>query len=403
MCRSCDHGGRRCSRANPTRIWRTTVTERLARNRRVHATASGKRRERLAAKIARDEHRLSQIHTAIDIYGEHVTDAIGPNLPSGDIDLPSPGASDNITSVSQPESNREPDGITPITHTAAQNNSSLAPCAYDPLLKVRVDPQAFAEDPTRVLRVMQFSSPAGTPIDPGTSTFCRELCHEAHTIEREQVRREWAKWARQSAAHSQGLRALAETEWDRKIPGLAAANTPTTRGYLDRANNILARETRDRARINPQVVYGAVLAGNMNNEDAHAFIAHTIEGKHLQRRTYALSRATNLPATAAAVRHAALDEHSTLRERLVVAESIHGPAAVAASRAACERAGVLDRPEPDLITGRDVLAVTDRKTGPWIGELLHAARHAQADGQFRTKAASLQWLAARLRPVQLTG
>lgn len=73
MCRSCAEGGRRCSRANPTRVWRTAVTERLARNRRVADQVEGNRQQRLLALVERDEALLGRIHESVARYGECVT------------------------------------------------------------------------------------------------------------------------------------------------------------------------------------------------------------------------------------------------------------------------------------------------------------------------------------------
>lgn len=73
MCRSHSDGGRRCSRNNPTRAWRTQVTQRLARNRRVLRTRTAEQARHLADLVQRDEALLARIHQAVDTYGECVT------------------------------------------------------------------------------------------------------------------------------------------------------------------------------------------------------------------------------------------------------------------------------------------------------------------------------------------
>lgn len=82
MCRSHSDGGRRCSRANDSRLWRTKTTERLARNRRVATNATGQRRDTLDDLIERDRADLDRINAAIERYGECVTPLVIPIPPS---------------------------------------------------------------------------------------------------------------------------------------------------------------------------------------------------------------------------------------------------------------------------------------------------------------------------------
>lgn len=75
MCRTEAEGGRRCARANPSRGYRTSLTERLARNRRLLAQddLSDARRHTLGVLVARDEFALSVLHGLIEEHGEVVT------------------------------------------------------------------------------------------------------------------------------------------------------------------------------------------------------------------------------------------------------------------------------------------------------------------------------------------
>lgn len=75
MCRPEREGGRRCANANASRSYRTSLTERLARNKRVldKSDLDDKRRATLEHLIARDEYMTGVLADLISEYGEVVT------------------------------------------------------------------------------------------------------------------------------------------------------------------------------------------------------------------------------------------------------------------------------------------------------------------------------------------
>ena len=77
---------------------------------------------------------------------------------------------------------------------------------------------AFAEDPLRVLRGMQFAGRFGLRADPDTVRVCREIQNSFGELAGERVREEWLKWAARSTVPSAGLHFLRETEWLRHFP-----------------------------------------------------------------------------------------------------------------------------------------------------------------------------------------
>jgi len=86
---------------------------------------------------------------------------------------------------------------------------------------------AFAEDPLRVLRGMQFAGRFGLTPAPETIPLCRAIKSRFSELALERVREEWFKWAADSTAPSLGLRFLAETEWLDHFPEIKAlAGTP---------------------------------------------------------------------------------------------------------------------------------------------------------------------------------
>ena len=86
---------------------------------------------------------------------------------------------------------------------------------------------AFAEDPLRVLRGMQFAARFGLTAAPETIALCRQIKSGYGELAVERVREEWFKWAAKSAIPSAGLRVLADSEWIEHFPEiLALRGTP---------------------------------------------------------------------------------------------------------------------------------------------------------------------------------
>jgi tRNA nucleotidyltransferase/poly(A) polymerase len=81
---------------------------------------------------------------------------------------------------------------------------------------------AFAEDPLRVLRGMQFAARFDMRLAPETAALGRALLPEAPTLAIERVWGEWWKWASKGLRPSAGLRVLQETGWLDLYPELVA-------------------------------------------------------------------------------------------------------------------------------------------------------------------------------------
>ena len=77
---------------------------------------------------------------------------------------------------------------------------------------------AFAEDPLRVLRGMQFAGRFALTAAPETVEICRAMKSAFPELAVERVREEWFKWAQSSTVPSAGLRFLAATEWVDHFP-----------------------------------------------------------------------------------------------------------------------------------------------------------------------------------------
>lgn len=51
--------------------------------------------------------------------------------------------------------------------------------------------------------------------------------------------------------------------------------------------------------------------------------------------------------------------------------------------------GMGDRPAPDLVVGKDILAMTGRRPGKWFGDLLSQVREAQYKGEVTSRTQAL--------------
>jgi len=81
---------------------------------------------------------------------------------------------------------------------------------------------AFAEDPLRVLRGMQFAGRMGMTVATETARLAYRIRDEYSTLALERVWGEWYKWASKSIVPSQGLAFLYATKWVYLYPELSA-------------------------------------------------------------------------------------------------------------------------------------------------------------------------------------
>lgn len=82
--------------------------------------------------------------------------------------------------------------------------------------------RAFAEDPLRVLRGMQFAARFNLTPAPETVQLCRSIVDSFGELAVERVREEWFKWAAKSQTPSLGLHFLRDTGWIIHFPEIQA-------------------------------------------------------------------------------------------------------------------------------------------------------------------------------------
>ncbi len=172
---------------------------------------------------------------------------------------------------------------------ASRRDFTINAIAYDPVadevldffggaedLKNRVlraTSEAFAEDPLRVLRGMQFACRFDLTLDPGTAAMCRSIVDQYGTIARERVAEEFMKWAVKSVRPGRIAEYLADSGWDVHFPEIARlTGVPQDPGWhpegdvgthtmlvVDAAARISAREKLERRRSSRTNLRGALL------------------------------------------------------------------------------------------------------------------------------------------------
>lgn len=131
-----------------------------------------------------------------------------------------------------------PDPTLSDAEAAARRDFTINAIAYEPLDETFIDPHggradlqarvlrhtsaAFAEDPLRVLRGMQFAARFDLSLAPETATLCRHIVGCFHELPLERIWGEWEKWAVKSSVPSRGVAVLEQTGWIAHFPEIAA-------------------------------------------------------------------------------------------------------------------------------------------------------------------------------------
>ncbi|HOX27131.1 MAG TPA: HD domain-containing protein [Candidatus Krumholzibacteria bacterium] len=338
-----------------------------------------------------------------------------------------------------------------LAAAARRRDFTINAISYDPLAGELADPlggradlaarrlrhcsAAFAEDPLRVLRGMQFTARFDLEPDPATVALCRTI--EPEGLATERVWHEWRKLLVLGRTPSRGLRFLKDTGWLRHFPPLAALDglpqDPVKHPEGDVYTHVglcldvfAAQRTGDEAE---DVVVGlAVLCHDLGKPvvqmvdpdgrirtPGHAerslplvqeFLEQLTGQPALVREVLPLVRDHQRPvqlheqgAGDAAVRRLARDVGRIDRLLRVVsadrggrgsAAEMHPPAVAWLAERAAALAVADARPEP-LVLGRH-LASRGLKPGPAYSRILRACFEAQLDGRFADLTGGLAYL-----------
>ena len=314
---------------------------------------------------------------------------------------------------------------------------------------LRATSEAFAEDPLRVLRGMQFACRFDLKVDPATAAMARAIAGEYATLAKERIAEEFMKWAVKSAHPGRIGEYLTATGWMAHFPEIAdlfgvpqdpdwhpegdvgvhtmhvvneAARIAEREGLADDDRAVLVfaalahdfakpattqlreREGRQRwtswghepaggpmaraflDRIGVKSAIAEQVVPLVENHLAHHSIGRDVTPRAVRRLAMRLA-----PASIAQLVRV-IEADASGRPPLLPGV----PPAAAKILAAAEAEAVESRPQAPLILGRHVLPYFDNRPGVHIGEVTRAAYEAQADGAFSTEAEAAQWLEEKL-------
>lgn len=350
--------------------------------------------------------------------------------------------------------------ITP-REAASRRDFTINAMAYDPVadelldffggaadLKNRVlraTSEAFAEDPLRVLRGMQFACRFDLTLDTQTAAMCRTIVDHYATIARERVADEFMKWAVKSSHPGRIAEYLAASGWEVHFPEIQRlTGVPQDPGWhpegdvgthtmfvVDAAARIAAREelepddravllfaalSHDFAKATTTMLRereGKMRWTSWGHEAdggpmAKAFLARIGIKTAITDRVIPMvenhlaSSSIGRDVTPRAVRRLAMRlAPATITDLLRLIEADHSgrpplpaglPEGALRIREMAGLQAVDHGPQAPLILGRHVMPYFDDQPGKHIGEVTAAAYEAQADGAFSSLEEALQWL-----------
>ena len=297
---------------------------------------------------------------------------------------------------------------------------------------------AFAEDPLRVLRAVQFAARFGFTLAAETASLCRHLAGTFAELPVERVWGEFEKIGTRGTHITAALKVLAEAGWERHFPqiealhgvgqdpewhpegdvhvhsGLAgdqAARLADEAGLTgtDRFVIVMAALTHDFGKVTHTQYDGGRITSHGHSaagaEPTQAFLRSAGCPEGVTARIVPLVRehmnCSGRPSKPAVRRLVRRLVPATLTElALVCAADARGrgdPDAVSAADAWLEMGRDLtieERPAKGLLTG-DHLIAAGMAPGPAFRPILAAALEAQDAGEFDDEAGALRWLAGR--------
>lgn len=350
--------------------------------------------------------------------------------------------------------------ITP-REAASRRDFTINAMAYDPVADelldffgggedlrnrvLRATSDAFAEDPLRVLRGMQFACRFDLALDGGTAALCQTIVDHYRTIARERVADEFMKWAVKSSRPGRIAEYLKASGWSAHFPEIdRLAGVPQdphwhpegdvgthTMFVVDAAARIATREQLegdDRAVL----VFAALshdfakatttMLREREGKMRWTSWGHEADGGPMARgflerigiksaitdrvvpmvENHLASSSIGREATPRAVRRLAMRlAPATIADLLRLIEADHSgrpplpaglPEGAIRIREMAQAQAVDHGPQAPLILGRHVMPYFDSQPGKHIGEVTTAAYEAQADGAFSNQEEALQWL-----------
>ena len=305
---------------------------------------------------------------------------------------------------------------------------------------------AFAEDPLRVLRAMQFAGRFNFDASVALINASQEIHASFGELAVDRIREEWCKWATKSTVPSAGLRLLRDTGWIGHFPEISAlVDTPQdaewhpegdvfthTQHCCDAMARLSDWQTADEA--TRAVLMFAVLAHDFGKpavtervvregieriiSPGHDRIGGELTTQFLERIGISTALQKRIPplvichmahlqtTTARSIRRLAnrLKPETIEHLTLVIEADQRGRPPLCGEpsdellnlkRMSAELNLGSAAPCPILL-GRDLIKIHGLKPGPRVGAILKMAFEAQLDGEFTDRKQALAWLVKHL-------
>jgi len=296
-----------------------------------------------------------------------------------------------------------------IESAARRRDLTVNAIAYDPLRDefadpfggmrdiqrarlVAVDPKTFAEDPLRVLRVVQFAARFGFSVHKDLADLCRKT--SLFALPPERIWGEFEKLLLRAPIPSVGWALAGELGvLDKVLPDLAHLPSEPIEQALNRAAERRdGIETRGRKVALMMCALLHTAGAQQVESTLERLELHRLYGYPVRKRVGEVTtrwKQLREPVDDSILRHLAEET-----EVLLVAETAFAATGDKAALANLDRAfrmGIGIEPMPVLVKGRDLgrLGVTP---GPQMGTILEHVREAQLDGVIDDRPGAILWL-----------
>ena len=216
--------------------------------------------------------------------------------------------------------------------------------------------------------------------------MCRTIRGEYSDLSVERVREEFNKFFTKGEDYSAGVRALQDSGWNDIEPGL--------RESLDGSRTVAALNNLTKLDSSQRSVIGAaiILKGIPNRSDRENFARVVTMSKSDATQALALSDLGHSDVC---------DDYPLRKTSLVLARKgtsyrqvralakTYGDSRMVSAANKAIKMGMGDRPARDLVAGKDILAMTGRRPGKWLGDLLSQVREAQYKGEVTSRTQAL--------------
>lgn len=366
----------------------------------------------LAADVRRKGYIVDEVGKAFGVLKVRTKDG------KDDIDLSVPRA-DSLTGEGHRGFEVEMSENMTVKEASDRRDFTINAMMYDDKLGVCIDPhggkndlesktlrhvsEKFADDPLRVLRGFQFVGRYGMNLDAQTAVFSQQLAPRASELASERIATEWEKFYLKSKHPAKAMEALRQMGWNGHVAGLNTVNGEGSSlgKKLDEAYAAASKDNLDGEAKVP--FYAAVIAHDMNHHDAKSFIGTTVIGDKAKRSALAFLTTDvsdqsdyGLRVTAKALAAKGISIQDYARKDSIVGNSERAEKMLSKA----SKLNIADHPEAPFIMGRDILEITNKRPGRWIGELVAKAEELQYQGKLSSKSVATEWLTQQVREIQ---